>query len=92
MGHMLSQKEQYETQVLESKCTANQSTHQFNVSYPLTQDPSILKNNRMQVLKIAEREEKRLHTNGHLDALNQEFDKVNMFTWIQMIIHFIFNR
>ena len=75
-GHMLSQKEQYETQVIESKIQYDQSLHQFVVSYPFTQDPSILPNNKTQVIKIAEREEKHLAKCGLLDSFNQEFNKM----------------
>ena len=75
-GHMLSQKEQYETQVIESKITYDSTSKQFVVSYPFTQDPEILSDNKMQVIKIAEREEKRLFRSGLLDSFNQEFLKM----------------
>ena len=48
-GQMLSQKEQYEYQVLESKLTYEPTTNTFFVSYPFTADPSILPNNKSQV-------------------------------------------
>ena len=76
MGHMLSQKEQYETQIIESKIKYDKSMHHYGVSYPFTQDPSILPNNRKQVIKIAEREEKPLLQNGYLDSFNQELQKM----------------
>ena len=75
-GHMLSQKEQYETQVIESKINYDATSKQFVVSYPFTQDPAILPNNKMQVLKIAEREEKRLIRSNLLNSFNQEFSKM----------------
>ena len=52
-GHMLSLKDQYETQVIESKINYDPTLQQFKVSYPFTQDPSILPNNKGQVIKIA---------------------------------------
>ena len=67
---MLSQKEQYQTQVIESKIQYDQSLYQFVVSYRFTQDPSTLPNNKAQVIKIAERQEKRLAKCGLLDAFN----------------------
>ena len=76
MGHMLAQKEQCETQVIESKIRYDELMHHFRVSYPFTQDRSILPNNRKQVIKIAEREEKRLLQNGYLDSFNQGFQKM----------------
>ena len=75
-GHMLSQKEQYETQVIESKIHYDSTSKQFVVSYPFTQDPAILPNNKVQVVKIAEREEKRLARSGLLDLFNQVFNKM----------------
>ena len=75
-GQMLSQKEQYETQVIESKIRYDAASKQFVVSYPFTQDPIALPNNKAQVIKIAEREEKRLAKSGLLDAFNSEFDKM----------------
>ena len=75
-GHMLSQKEQYETQVIESKIQCDQSIYQFVVFYPFTQDPSTLPNSNTQVTEIAEREEKCLAKYELLDAFNQEFNKM----------------
>jgi len=74
--HALSLKDQYESQVIESKISYDQTINQFVVSYPFTQDPSILPNNKGQVIKIAEREEKRLSKLNLLDAFNKEFDKM----------------
>ena len=74
--HALSLKDQYESQVIESKISYDQTLNQFVVSYPFTQDPSILPNNKGQVIKIAEREEKRLSKLNLLDAFNKEFDKM----------------
>ena len=85
MGHFLSQKEQYESQVIESKINYDQSSGQFIVAYPFTADPKILPNNRVQVIKIAEREEKRLTQNGYLDAFNQEFQKMQTLGALEKI-------
>ena len=84
-GNMLSQKEQFETRVIESKITYDASSLQFRVNYPFTQDPMTLPNNRTQVLKIAEREEKRLLQNGYLDSFNQEFHKMQKLGAIEEI-------
>ena len=73
---MLSLKEQYETQIIESKIHYDPTSEQFKVSYPFTQDPSILPNNKAQVIKIAEREERRLVKAGLLDTFNGEFEKL----------------
>ena len=59
-GHLLSQQEQYEYQVLEANLKYDKQAKQFHVSYPFTADPSILPNNKGQVIKIAERLEKKL--------------------------------
>jgi len=74
--HTLSLKEQYESQVIESKISYDQTLNHFVVSYPFTHDPSILPNNKGQVIKIAEREEKRLSKSNLLDAFNKEFCKM----------------
>ena len=74
--HTLSLKEQYESQVIGSKINYDQTLKQFVVSYPFTHDPSILPNNKGQVIKIAEREEKRLTKSNLLEAFNREFDKM----------------
>ena len=75
-GHMLSLKDQYESQVIEAKINYDPSSEQFLVSYPFTQDPSILPDNKNQVIKIAEREEKRLLKSNLLESFNQEFEKL----------------
>jgi hypothetical protein len=74
--HALSLKEQYESQVIETKINYDQTINQFVVSYPFTHDPSILPNNKGQVIKIAERLKKRLSKLNLLDAFNKEFDKM----------------
>jgi hypothetical protein len=48
----------------------------FHVSYPFTSDPKVLPNNKTQVIKIADRQEKKLIKDGLLDSFNQEFDKI----------------
>ena len=75
-GHMLTQQEQYEYQILESKVRYDPASQSFHVSYPFIEDPSILPNNKGQVIKIAEREEKRLIKSGLLGDFNQEFVKM----------------
>ena len=75
-GRMLSLKDQYESQVIETKINYDQTSQQFRVSYPFIQDPSILPDNKGQVIKIAGREEKRLLKSGLLEAFNKEFEKM----------------
>ena len=75
-GQMLSQREQYEYQAIESKVHYDASSQSFTVSYPFTEDPSILPNNLNQVIKIHSRLEKKLMKLGRLEAFNQEFNKM----------------
>ena len=75
-SQMLSLQEQYEYQVMESKVRYDPLTQSFAVSYPFTEDPSILPNNVNQVIKIHLRLEKKLKRTGRLHAFNQEFDKM----------------
>ena len=74
-GHRLSQEEQYEYHELESRVRFDPTSKCFHVSYPFTSDPSILPNNKSQVIKIAERQERKLIKNGLLDSFFQEFNK-----------------
>ena len=55
----LSLKEQHETQIIKSKMQNDPTSDQFKVSYPSTQNPTILPNNKLQVIEIAERERER---------------------------------
>ena len=43
--------------------------------YPFVRDPHCLPNNRAVVIKMAEKQEKRLVSSGHLAKYNQEFQK-----------------
>ena len=73
---MLSQQDQYEYQVIESKAEYDPSSQSFTVSYPFTEDPAILPDNKGQVIKVGEKEEKKLIKAGLLDPFNREFDKL----------------
>ena len=73
---MLSQEDQYQYQVLESKVHYDKDSESFTVTYPFTEDPKILPDNERQVIKIAEREENRLIKAGLLEEFNNEFDKM----------------
>ena len=75
-GQMLSQQEQYEYQVMESKVLYEPPTQSFVVNYPFTEDPSVLPNNQRQVTKIHQRLEKKLIRMNRLQDFNQEFDKM----------------
>ena len=54
----VSLREQFEAQIIKSKVHYDPTSEQFKVWYPFTQDPSILPNNKVQVIEIAEKEEK----------------------------------
>ena len=75
-SQQLSQKEQYEFQIIESKVKYVESQQCFHVQYPFTDDPHVLKSNRGQVTKIAERLEKKLLKEGRLAHFNREFEKM----------------
>ena len=75
-GQQMSQQEQYEYHVIESKVTHVESSQNFHVEYPFTEDPQVLPNNRSQVIKIAERTEKKLIKDGNLGRFNEEFYKM----------------
>ena len=49
---------------------------QFRVEYAFSENPAILSNNKGQVIKIAEREEKKLTKEGLTVEFNNEFDKM----------------
>ena len=68
---MLSLKDQYKSQVIEKKINYDQTSQQFQVSYPFFQDPSLLPD-----IKIAGCEEKLLLKSGLLEAFNKEFEKI----------------
>ena len=53
----------------------------FRVRYPFTEDPLILKNNFREVLKIGEREERKLANEGLTKAFNQELSMVH---WLSL--------
>ena len=75
-NQQLSQKEQYEYHIIESKVHYVESQQCFHVQYPFSDDLHILPNNRGQVTKIAERLEKKLLKQGKLEQFNSEFDKM----------------
>ena len=75
-AHQLSQQEQYQYHVMESKVRYDSAEKQFRVEYAFQEDPNILSKNKNQVIKIAEREEKKLEKECLLSAFNTEFDKM----------------
>ena len=75
-GQQLSQLEQYELKIIESKVKYVASQQCFHVQYPFLDDPNTLPSNRGQVLKIAEREERKLMKENLLEQFNTEFDKM----------------
>ena len=72
----MSLREQYEYQLMEDCVTYDEVEEVFRVKYPFTEDPSILTNNFKQVVKIGEREERKLAKEGLTEAFNQEFKKM----------------
>ena len=74
--HSLSLKKQYESQDIGSKINYKEAQERFVVSYPFIHEPYILPNNKNQVIKLAEREEKILIKPNLLEAFNNEFDKM----------------
>ena len=75
-GQQLSQQEQYEYHVIESKVRYDQALRCLRVEYPFMEDPMVLSKNIGQVTKIAEREEKKLERDGLIECFNHEFDKM----------------
>ena len=76
IGQQCSQEEQYQYQVIESKIHYVEGENCFQVEYPFLDDPKILSENRGQVIKIAQREERKLEKEGLLQHFNEEFDKM----------------
>ena len=75
-GYQLSQQEQYEYHIIESKINYVESQQCFHVQYPFTDDPHSLSSNRAQVTKMAERLEKKLMKEVNLSHFNKELDKM----------------
>lgn len=72
LGQQLSLKEQYEYKIMEKNVEYDEVKKVFRVKYPFLEDPSILSDNKQQVVKIAMREEKKLIVEGLLDEFNEE--------------------
>ena len=53
LAQQLSQLDQYEYRVIDSKVNYVESQQYFQVQYPFTEDPRVLSKNRSQVIKIA---------------------------------------
>ena len=75
-SQQLSQQEQYEYHVMESKVHYNESQQCFHVQYSFTDDPNVLPNNLTRVTRIAGREGKRLIKNDLLETFNLKFDEM----------------
>ena len=75
-GRQLSQQEQYEYQIMESKVHFDEASKSFIVDYPFIEDPAVLPMNIGQVIKIAEREEKKLQKEGLMESFYLEFNKM----------------
>ena len=72
-GLVHSRKEQDELEMLRKGVTLENG--QLYVKYPFVRDPHCLPNNRAAVIKMAEKQEKRMIKSGHLAKYNQEFQK-----------------
>ena len=72
-GLLRSRKEQEELEMLKSGVTLKDG--RIYVKYPFVRDPSCLPNNRAAVVRIAEKQEKRLIKSGFLEEYNKELKK-----------------
>ena len=68
-----SHKEQDELDEL--RCNTALKEDGIHVKYVFRKDPSCLPNNRLAVIKMAQKQEQRLIKSGHLDYYNQELIK-----------------
>ena len=78
-GHKMSLVEQFEYNVMKNNVVYDEVEKVYRVTYPFTEDPSILSNNFHQAAKIPEREEKKLVKENLLEEFNKEFDKMIAF-------------
>ena len=72
-GIMRSRKDQEELEMLQKNVTLVNGI--IHVRYPFVRDPHCLPNNRAAVVRMAEKQEKRLLKSGHLDYYNEEIQR-----------------
>ena len=70
----LSRKEQEELTLIESSMVLDEDTKQVRMRYPFIRDPSVLGDNRKQVIAMAKNLEGRLRRAGQLEAYNAEVE------------------
>ena len=75
-GMMQSEKEAEEYRMIEEGVHYSQETGRFTVTYPFIDDPYKLGNNLGQVIKIAEKLERKLEKQGYREEVNEAFDKM----------------
>ena len=68
----MSRKEQFELQLIESNVRLDPEKGKLKVHYPLIQDPSVLQDNRLQVIRRAEVLERRLVKKDQLGFYNDQ--------------------
>ena len=69
-------KDQCESQVIESKINYDPTSPQLGILCPFNEDPSILPDNKGQVIMIAGHKEELLCNAGLLESFNEEFEKM----------------
>ena len=75
-GIMRSRKDQEELEMLQKNVTLVNGI--IHVRYPFIRDPHCLPNNRAAVVRMAEKQERRLLKSGHLDYYNVEIQKARV--------------
>lgn len=75
-GMVQSEKEADEYRLMEEGVSYCQNTGKFHVTYPFLGDPSLLRDNIGQVIKIGQREEILLEKEGKTELANQVFGKL----------------
>ena len=71
--------------MIESKVRYDQALRCFRVEYPFLEDPMVLSKNFGQVVKIAEREERKLERDGLLECFNHELEKmINLGSLVEL--------
>jgi len=75
-GMMQSEKEAEEYRMIEEGVHYSQETGRFTITYPFIDDPYKLGNNLGQVIKIADKLERKLEKQGFREEVNEAFDKM----------------
>ena len=76
MGAHMSQREALELRMMEENVKFDENIGKWRVRYPFTQDPRVLNNNYMRVLRMMESLERKLDKLGQTKAANEVFQKM----------------